>query len=48
MVIHEKGYDGKVSKANDGFKGEQSTMQMILINAYGDKIVRKMTSKTKG
>ena len=45
----KKGYDiaVKVSKANDGFKGEQSTMQMILINAYGDKIVRKMTSKTK-
>ena len=45
----KKGYDiaVKVSKANDGFKGEQSTMQMILINAYGDKIIRKMKSKTK-
>lgn len=45
----KKGYDiaVKVSKSNDGFQGEQSSMQMILINAYGDKIVRKMTSKTK-
>ena len=29
---------------NDGFGGEKSQMTMVLINAHGDKTVRKMTS----
>ncbi|MCB9094742.1 MAG: outer membrane lipoprotein-sorting protein [Halobacteriovoraceae bacterium] len=37
----------KVDKANEGFVGEVSNMEMILLNAQGDKIVRKMTSKVK-
>ena len=32
-------------KANQGFKGETSILEMILINAYGDRITRKLTSK---
>lgn len=32
-------------KANEGFKGESSTIEMILINAYGDRITRKLTNK---
>ena len=32
-------------KANEGFKGETSVLEMILINAYGDRITRKLTSK---
>lgn len=31
-------------KANDGFKSESSSMEMTLINAQGDKTVRKMQS----
>ena len=34
-----------VEKANEGFGGETSTMEMILINARGEKTTRKMTSK---
>ena len=30
---------------NEGFAGETSTMEMILINAHGDETVRKMDSK---
>ena len=29
---------------NDGFGGEKAAMTMVLINAHGDKTVRKMTS----
>ncbi|MGK0367957.1 MAG: hypothetical protein ACI9QD_001097 [Thermoproteota archaeon] len=35
-----------VEKAGKGYKGEQSTLIMILINAHGDKIERRMESKT--
>jgi hypothetical protein len=38
-------------KANAGFKTETNVTKMVLINAYGDKIERRMTSKsmeTKG
>lgn len=35
----------EIEKANDGFKGESSGMEMILINAHGDKIARKMEGK---
>ncbi len=34
----------KVDKANEGFEGERSEMEMILVNAYGDETTRKMTS----
>lgn len=34
-------------KANNGFKGEQTTSEMILINAHGDRITRKSTMKTR-
>ncbi len=37
----------KVDKANSGFIGETSNMKMILINAQGDKIVRKLITKIK-
>lgn len=32
-------------KYNDGYLGETSEMKMLLVNAHGDKIERKMTSK---
>ncbi|CAM2064301.1 Outer membrane lipoprotein-sorting protein [Sulfidibacter corallicola] len=32
---------------NDGFKGEYAEMVMVLINAHGDKVERKMTTKTR-
>jgi len=32
-------------KFNQGFAGETSTMEMVLINAHGDETVRKMDSK---
>lgn len=35
----------KTDKANDGFKGEVSTMEMILINAHGERTTRKLTSR---
>lgn len=35
----------KVDKANEGFSGESSTMEMILINAQGDQVTRKMDSR---
>ena len=35
----------KTDKANDGFKGEVSTMEMVLINAHGDRTTRKLTSR---
>ena len=43
----DKGLDiaRKTDKANDGFKGEVSTMEMILINAHGDRTTRKLTSR---
>lgn len=36
----------KVDKANEGFVGEYSEMEMVLINAHGDKITRKMVGET--
>jgi len=36
-----------VDKTNTGFKGESSEMTMVLINAYGDRIERRMVSKLK-
>lgn len=43
----EKGLEiaNKIDVFNNGFKGEESDMEMILINAHGDKIIRKMESK---
>jgi len=35
----------KIEKQNNGFIGEESTMTMLLINAQGDKITRKLVSK---
>ncbi len=35
----------KVDKANEGFIGETSDMKMVLINAQGDKIIRKLRTK---
>jgi len=37
----------RADKANEGFKGETSTMEMVLVNAHGDQTKRKMTSKIK-
>lgn len=34
----------KVDEANEGFGGEVSEMEMVLINAYGDRTTRRMTS----
>ena len=36
-----------VDKANEGFVGEYAEMEMVLINAHGDKTVRKLNSQTK-
>ena len=32
---------------NNGFLGESSSMEMVLINAHGDRVTRKMDSKIK-
>lgn len=37
----------KVDEANSGFIGETANMQLTLINAQGDKIIRKLTTKVK-
>ncbi|MCO4793346.1 MAG: outer membrane lipoprotein-sorting protein [Bacteriovoracaceae bacterium] len=34
-------------KANEGFKGEESSMEMVLIDAYKAKTVRQMKSKVR-
>lgn len=34
----------KVDKANEGFEGERSEIEMVLVNAYGDTTTRKMTN----
>ncbi|CAM2005450.1 outer membrane lipoprotein-sorting protein [Acanthopleuribacter pedis] len=34
-------------KMNDGFVGEYAEMTMVLINAHGDRIERKMTTQTR-
>ena len=36
----------KVSIANDGFISETSSMKMVLVDAHGNKISRKMSGKT--
>ena len=36
----------ELDKANEGFKGEYAEMEMTLINAHGDKTVRKLNSET--
>lgn len=33
--------------ANSGFKGEYSEMEMVLINAHGDRTVRRLTTRVK-
>lgn len=33
--------------ANSGFVGEQAELEMILVNARGDKVTRKLTNKIK-
>ena len=45
----KKGFDimQKAEVFNNGFLGESSSMEMILINAHGDKVERKMDSKIK-
>lgn len=45
----DKGFDimKKANDFNDGFLGESSQMKMVLINAHGDKVERKMQSKVK-
>lgn len=35
----------KADVANDGYKGESSTMEMVLVNAHGDKTSRKLRSE---
>lgn len=35
----------KVDQANDGFRGETSSMEMVLINAHGERTTRKLTSQ---
>lgn len=35
----------QAEKANNGFIGEKSEMEMVLINAHGDQTVRKMTTE---
>ncbi|MCB9727096.1 MAG: outer membrane lipoprotein-sorting protein [Deltaproteobacteria bacterium] len=44
----EKGrrISAEAEKAGDGFKSESSLMTMILINAQGDRVERKMRSRT--
>lgn len=37
----------KADTVNSGFLGESSDMEMLLINAHGDKVERKMKSKVK-
>lgn len=37
----------KVDLANSGFIGETANMQLTLINAQGDKIIRKLSTKVK-
>ncbi len=36
----------EVDKANNGFKGEYSEMEMVLINAHGDHTVRKLLNES--
>lgn len=36
----------KVDASNDGFKAETSKMEMVLINAHGDRTTRKLRSQT--
>ena len=33
-------------KANGGFSGESSAVKMVLVNAQGDRVVRKIKLKT--
>lgn len=35
-----------VDAANEGFKGEFAEMEMVLINAHGDKTTRKLTNES--
>lgn len=37
----------KMQKKAEGFVTDKSTLEMILVNAHGDKVVRKMESMTK-
>lgn len=37
----------KVDLANSGFLGEMASMQLTLINAQGDKIIRKLNTKVR-
>jgi hypothetical protein len=37
----------KSDKANAGFVGEKSEMELVLINAHGDKVTRKLLSRTQ-
>jgi hypothetical protein len=45
----QKGFEimKKAETTNNGFLGESASMEMILINAHGDKIARKMDSLVK-
>lgn len=35
-----------MSAANDGFQGEYAEMEMVLINAHGDRTIRKLTNES--
>ncbi len=35
----------KVDQANEGYKAEESSMELVLINAHGDRTTRKMNSQ---
>jgi len=45
----KKGWDiaKNVEKANNGFVGEDAETEMVLFNAHGDQVVRRMTTKTR-
>ena len=36
----------ELDSANEGFVGEFADLEMVLINAHGDQVVRKMTNET--
>ena len=48
-AVANKGRDimAKAETVNNGFKGEKAKMEMLLINAQGDKVERKMDSLVK-
>ncbi len=49
QTAEEKGLELAIKgeKSLDGFQGEKSEMELILINAHGDKVTRKLVSNVK-